>query len=68
MPEHYTRNTLETTAWCPTCGRSTQHRVDGGRRGPCLEHAAPELSKAQQRRRAAEELRRQNPTLFDTGK
>jgi hypothetical protein len=36
MPEHYTKNTLECTAWCPKCQDSTQHRVDGGRRGPCL--------------------------------
>lgn len=39
MPEHYTKNTLECTAWCSTCQRMTQHRVDGGRRGPCLECA-----------------------------
>jgi len=37
MPEHYTRNTLECTVYCKRCGKDTQHRVDGGRRGPCLE-------------------------------
>jgi hypothetical protein len=37
MPEHYTKNTLECTAYCGKCQRMTQHRVDGGRRGPCLE-------------------------------
>lgn len=37
MPEHYTRNTVECTAWCNRCGGQTQHRVDGGRRGPCLQ-------------------------------
>jgi ribosomal protein L44E len=37
MPEHYTKNTLECTAWCGKCHRQTQHRVDNGRRGPCLE-------------------------------
>lgn len=36
--EHYTRNTETATAWCNKCIRVTQHRVDGGRRGPCLEH------------------------------
>jgi hypothetical protein len=37
MPEHYTKNTLEATVWCNRCGKDTQHRIDGGRRGPCLE-------------------------------
>jgi hypothetical protein len=37
MPEHYTKNTLECTAWCAKCQRNTQHRVDGGRRGPCID-------------------------------
>jgi ribosomal protein L44E len=37
MPEHYTRNTLEATCWCNKCGKDTQHRVDDGRRGPCLD-------------------------------
>jgi len=50
MPEHYTRNTIECTAWCTKCQKMTQHRVDGGRRGPCLEHEAPKFSKAQEAR------------------
>jgi ribosomal protein L44E len=37
VPEHYTKNTLECTAYCNRCGGDTQHRVDDGRRGPCLE-------------------------------
>jgi hypothetical protein len=37
MTIHYTKNTMEVTAWCAKCQRDTQHRVDGGRRGPCLE-------------------------------
>ena len=36
MPEHYTRNTVSATFWCAKCAKATQHRVDGGRRGPCL--------------------------------
>jgi hypothetical protein len=35
-PEHYTKNTLECTSWCAKCQDYTQHRVDGGRRGPCM--------------------------------
>jgi len=36
MPEHYTKSTLSASVWCNTCGKNTQHRIDGGRRGPCL--------------------------------
>jgi ribosomal protein L44E len=39
MPEHYPKNTVSVTVWCKVCRRVTEHRVDGGRRGPCLEHA-----------------------------
>lgn len=41
MGEHYTRNTESVTAWCNKCQRVTEHRVDGVRKGPCLEHHAP---------------------------
>lgn len=37
MPEHYTKATLEVSVWCRACGKHTMHRVDSGRRGPCLE-------------------------------
>lgn len=40
MPEHYTRNTESALAWCNKCQRSTMHRVDGVKLGPCLEHEA----------------------------
>jgi hypothetical protein len=36
MPEHYTKNTVSASFYCPKCGRETEHRIDGGRRGPCL--------------------------------
>jgi hypothetical protein len=39
MPEHYTRNTTSVWLWCDKCRRLTEHRVDDGRRGPCLEHS-----------------------------
>jgi len=67
MPEHYTKNTLETTAFCAKCGRFTQHRVDGGRKGPCIDpkHPVPGMTKAQERRRRQAEERRQNPSLFE---
>jgi ribosomal protein L44E len=37
MAEHHTRNTLEVTKYCPQCQQNTQHRVDGGREGPCID-------------------------------
>ena len=58
MPEHYTKNTLEATCWCNKCNRMTQHRVDGGRRGPCLEHQAPKYSQEQIKR-----MKKKNQTL-----
>lgn len=66
MPEHFTKNTEECTAWCPKCQRETQHRVDDGRRGPCIDpgHPVQVFTKAQQRRREAAEKKRQNPELF----
>lgn len=47
MSEHYTKATLETTAWCRHCNRLTQHAVSAGRIGHCLEHGAQQLTKKQ---------------------
>ncbi len=71
MPEHYTRNTIEATVWCNRCNRDTQHRVDGGRRGPCLECLKKleiENEAERLRRGIEQELReeneRKNPRMF----
>jgi DNA-directed RNA polymerase subunit RPC12/RpoP len=37
MPEHFTRNTVSASYWCSKCGKPTMHRVDGVKRGPCLD-------------------------------
>jgi ribosomal protein L44E len=37
MTQHFTRNTVSAAAYCPKCKKETQHRVDGVRKGPCLE-------------------------------
>jgi hypothetical protein len=68
MPEHYTKTTVECTAWCSKCQRNTQHRVNGGRRGPCVDPAHPvqEATKAQLARKKKEEEARQQPALFET--
>jgi hypothetical protein len=67
MAEHYTTNTLEATKFCNHCGRNTQHAVSCGRIGRCLEHAAPQYSAAQLRRRerlVREAERDRIPRLF----
>jgi hypothetical protein len=67
MPEHFTRNTLECTAWCAKCQRFTQHRVDGGRQGPCIDpsHPVKQFSQAQLARRKKEERQNRQPALFE---
>ena len=35
--KHETRNTIHLTAYRNKCRRETRHRVDNGRRGPCLD-------------------------------
>lgn len=37
MTQHFTRNTVSASAWCPKCKKFTQHRIDGVRKGPCLD-------------------------------
>ena len=37
MTQHFTRNTVSASHWCGKCGKSTQHRIDDKRLGPCLE-------------------------------
>lgn len=61
---HHTLDTVEVTAFCPTCNRVTRHAVSGKRRGPCLEHKPSGLSKDQERRQKEREREAQNPRLF----
>lgn len=37
MTEHFTRSTISAELHCAKCNKRTQHRIDGGRKGPCLE-------------------------------
>ena len=71
MGEHYTKNTLECTAYCNPCGALTQHRVDAGHRGPCLVCISKldikieaERIRAGLDREQKEALDRENPRLF----
>lgn len=74
MAEHYPRGVEAVTRYCSTCGRDTQHRVDhppagqkgGGRLGPCTEHEAQPMTKAQIARRKKQEHDERNPSLFET--
>jgi hypothetical protein len=58
MTQHFTRNTISAALYCPKCKKQTQHRVDGVRKGPCLdciarlnvEHAELELERRRQAR------------------
>ena len=36
MTEHFTRNTVSAEFYCSKCGKRTQHRIDGVRKGPCI--------------------------------
>jgi hypothetical protein len=58
VTQRFTRSTVSAAHWCGKCGKSTQHRIDGVRLGPCLEcierldkqHAeAPKVEPAQQK-------------------
>jgi hypothetical protein len=48
VTEHFPKSTLTATAWCAKCSRSTEHQIDDGRVGRCLDaaHPAPPLPKA----------------------
>ena len=36
MSQHYTKNTVSVQMYCTKCAKREQHRIDGGRIGPCL--------------------------------
>lgn len=37
MTQHFTKLTVSAAFWCGKCEKQTQHRIDGGRKGPCLD-------------------------------
>jgi hypothetical protein len=37
MTQHFTRNTVSAPFYCSKCGKQTSHRIDSGRKGPCLD-------------------------------
>ena len=36
MSQHFTKNTVSAQFYCSKCGKMTSHRIDEGRKGPCL--------------------------------
>jgi hypothetical protein len=59
---HFTKNTVSASFWCMTCGCPTEHRVDNGRRGPCLGC----LARLEPRLPGYSEPDFDQPRLFDT--
>jgi len=41
MSEHFPKSTLTATGWCRKCNRNTDHQVDDGRLGRCLDPKHP---------------------------
>jgi ribosomal protein L44E len=37
MTQHFTRSTVSASFYCGYCKKTTQHRIDSGQKGPCLE-------------------------------
>ena len=64
MTEHFTRSTVSATFYCSKCGKMTQHRIDKGRKGPCLGCIA--RLDAQHEKAAAEDRAKQK-SLFEEG-
>lgn len=53
MPQHYPKDTVAVQVWCNPCHKETMHRVDAGRRGPCLECMAKREQEAKDRPKPA---------------
>jgi hypothetical protein len=62
MTQHFTRNTVSAALYCAKCKKETQHRIDGVRKGPCLECIARLESQHNQVGKVAEEKQK---SLFD---
>lgn len=37
MTQYFTKSTVSAAFWCPKCKKTTQHRIDDGRKSSCLE-------------------------------
>lgn len=53
MTQHFSKSTVSASLYCAKCRKDTQHRIDHGRKGSCLEciarlEAAPKPAPAPQ--------------------
>lgn len=64
MTEHFPTSTVSCSLWCTKCQKYTQHRIDGVRKGPCLDCIAKRESEHAQNAIARAELERQKE-LFE---
>jgi ribosomal protein L44E len=61
MTQHFTRSTISADFYCSKCRKFTQHRIDSGRKGPCLnciersnvEHAQNEIDQRRTERQSS---------------
>jgi len=70
MSEHYTKNTQQAEEWCRKCGRLRPHRIDAGRRGPCLVcleklSSQPAKEPEPERRKSRAELLKEKRRLYE---
>ena len=40
-PHHFTKATVQASAWCPTCNKMTMHYIWDGRLGRCMNEHSP---------------------------
>ena len=67
MPEHYQRNVVSVSKFCPTCNRVTMHQVNDRRIGTCLEPHVFGLSKKQEKAAKEKSEAERQPGLFEEG-
>ena len=62
--QHYEKNVVSVSVFCPTCNRLTQHKVTNRRVSDCLEHESSGMSKAQKKRQEDQKSKESQPELF----
>ncbi len=65
MTQHYQRNVVGVSKYCPTCNRKTIHQVNDRRVGTCTEPHVFGMSKAQEKRAEKKAEDERQPGLFE---
>ena len=63
--QHYQRNVVAVTKYCPSCKKMTLHRVDDRRVGTCNEQHVFGMSRAQVKKAAQKVADERQPALFE---